>query len=477
LTDTSVTLSLPLARRNLAYASLVLLILMTNLDTSIVNVALHQLSRTLQAETGATVWVTTTYLLAVGCAVPATAALGDQVGRRRLLLAGVPTFTLASLACALSTTLPMLVAFRALQGMGAAMVFAVTIPIMRMIFPESRLGSVFGINAMATALGVCAGPTLGGLVLAHLSWPWLFLINVPIGVVAFAAAVVGVPQHQGVRGNFDWLGAASSAGAIAAFLVGVHEFSVAVGAHDSVDVARLRTGGGLLVVAALLVVVLVHCEKSATRPVLPLPMWRNSVFSLSVTTAFWSFFGQGAAFVALPLLFQSAYAATALRAAMLFTPWPAVIVLVSPIVGRLADRVRPAGLAVSGLAVYVLGLLALALLGDHPATWMVLASTALAGLGFALFQSPNNREMQGAVPIELASSGAAVLNLNRSVAQSAGSAMVSIALALSGAGVGFTLQEARAATSVLWVAVAGALLSLALSAAKLRTVVLQSRAE
>ena len=444
----------------MAYIALVLVIFMTNVDGSIVNVALPQLSRSLQATPQATVWVTTTYLLAVGCAVPATAALGDQVGRRRLFLIGVPAFTLASLGCAMAPNLPVMVVLRAVQGLGAAAVFAVLLPILRMMFPPSRLGTVMGINAMATALGVCAGPTLGGLILASLSWPWLFLINVPIGIVAFGLGLYAVPKHEGKTGDFDWLGSITIGVAIALFLVGMHQL---------VDVNTLWIAALLLVAAAGFIVLFIWCEKRSTRPVIPLPMW-NSVFSLSVTTAFWSFFGQGVAFVALPFLFQSAFGASPLRSALLFTPWPAIIVLAAPLSGRLADRMRPAILAMAGLAVYLVGLILLATLGDHPATWYVLFCTAVCGLGFAFFQSPNNREMQGAVPMRMASSGAAVLNLNRSVAQSAGSGMVSIALVLFGATAGSTLLEARAATSVLWVAVAGALFSLIFSAAKLRTV-------
>ena len=452
--------SLPRVKRDLAYIGIILVVFMTNIDGSIVNVALPQLSRSLAASPQSTVWVTTTYLLAVGCAVPATAALGDQLGRRHLFLMGVPVFTLASLGCALSTSLPMLVAFRAIQGLGAASLFAVIIPIMRMMFPAARMGVIFGINAMATALGVAIGPTLGGIILARLTWPWLFLINVPLGIVAFLLALYAVPKHQGRRGDFDGVGALTIGLAIALFVVGVHLI---------VDIRTLWIAGLLVVVAVGFVVAFLRAEDRAPRPVLPRQMW-NGVFSLAVLTAFWSFFGQGVAFVALPFLFQSAYGASPLQSALLFTPWPAIIVLAAPLSGRLADRFRPAVLAIAGLAVYLAGLVLLATLGDHPAQWWVLVCTAICGLGFAFFQSPNNREMQGAVPMSMASSGAAVLNLNRSVAQSAGSGMVSIALVLFGATAGSTLQEARAATSVLWVAVAGAAFSLVFSAFKLRSV-------
>jgi len=453
-------------RRRLAMTAIVMTILMANLDASIVNVALPRLSQALHATPQATVWVTTASLLTTACAVPAVAALGDQVGRRRLFLVGVPLFTLASAGCALSPSLPVLLACRVTEALGTSAIFAVAIPVLRHLFPPSRLGSILGVNAMMTAIGVSAGPTLGGLVLAWLDWPWLFVLNVPLGLTAFALGLYAIPSRASERGQYDAAGAVWAAVAIASFMLGLHQL---------VQVSTLWQAGVLLGVCAFAVAAFLRRERAAARPVIPLFIW-NGVFSLSVVTAFWSFFGQGVAFVALPFLFQSAYGATPLRSALLFTPWPAVIMVVAPFAGRLADRARPATLVTVGLGIYVAGLLWIALLGDAPRTWVIMTATGLAGLGFAFFQSPNNREMQGAVPLVHAASGAAVLNLNRSIAQSTGSGAVSMALILTGATSGSLLAQARAATSVLWVAVLGAALSLVLSAAKLRTVLRAERA-
>ena len=453
--------ALPVWRRNLAVIAVIATTLMSTLDAAIVNIALPTLSRDLGATPSSTVWVATAFLLATACGVPATCALGDQVGRRRMFLIGVPLFTLSSLACALSRTLPMLVGWRVAQGLGTATILAVTLPLLRTLFPPNKLGSILGINAMTVALGTCAGPALGGIILNWAHWPWLFLINVPVGAAAFALGLWVIPRIPGQVGDFDWPGTVLVAGAIACFLLGM---------RDIVEPETLWRAVILLVVCAGLVIAFIQQERRAVRPVIPLPLWRTGVFTLSVTTAFWSFFGQGVAFIALPFLFQSAYAASPLRSALLFTPWPAVVMLVAPISGRLADRMRPATLVLTGLSVYLVGLLAIALLGDHPATWEVLVSTAIAGLGFGIFQSPNNRDMQGSAPMKYASSAAAVLNLNRNVAQSVGSAAVSLALVLTGAVSGSLLEEARAATSVLWIAAAGAAFSLIVSALKLHSV-------
>lgn len=450
--------------RTLSMVAILLCTLMATLDASIVNVALPQLSRTLHATPDGTVWVTTAFLLAVACAVPTTSALGDQFGRRRLFLVGVPIFTLASLGCALSPTLGVLIAFRVVQGLGSAALLAVAIPLFRVLFPPEKLGQILGINAMVVAMGTCAGPTLGGVILAVASWPWLFLINVPIGAFAFALAAWKLPLRKPERGNFDLAGALLAASAIVLFLLGMHRLA---------SVSTLWVAGLLLAGFVVFLVLFIARERRATRPAIPLGLF-TGVFTLSAATAFASFLGQGIAFVALPFLFQSAYGATPLESALLFTPWPFVIIFVAPLSGRLADRFRPSTLALVGLTIFTISLALLALLGSHPPTWLVLVETGLAGLGFGIFQSPNNRDMQSAVPMKYASAGAGMLNLNRTLGQSTGSGLVSVCLTVAGA---VTLsQQADAATAALWIAAACALVAVIVSAAKLRAVVVSRAA-
>lgn len=445
-------------RRNFSIVAMLLGMLMTNIDSSIVNVALPKLSHDLYTSPSAVVWVVTAFLLAVSCTLPAMSGLADRIGRKRMWMIGTPLFTLASLACALSPTLEWLVAARVVQGASAAMLFAVTIPIYRRLFPPSKLGTVLGLNAMVVALGISVGPALGGVILQNLSWPWLFLINLPIGAVAVTLGWIFIPHRVPERTKYDLAGAVIAGVAIACFLLGVHQLA---------DRSTLVVAIILLAGCAALIVLLVRVERRAQQPVLPLALFSGR-FSLAVLTAFWSFFGQGVAFVALPFLFQTAYQATPLESALLFTPWPLVIVIVAPISGRLADRYSSAWLAVIGLTIFTGGLLSLALLGSHPPIWQVLVSTAFTGLGFAIFQSPNNRDMMSAAPMQFASSAASVLNINRSVAQSAGAGAVSMALLLGGASVGSLASQASAANGALVVAVIGAALSVVIAAIKLR---------
>jgi DHA2 family multidrug resistance protein-like MFS transporter len=445
------------ARRTLVMVGLLIATFMANLDTSIVNVALPQLSRDLRVSAADTVWITTAFLLAVSCTLPLAIGLGDKWGRKRLFLLGTPLFTLASLACGLSPSLGLLVTSRVVQGVAAALIFAVLIPTYRQLFPAHRLGFVLGLNAMMVAVGTCAGPTLGGLILAHLSWSWLFFINLPLGILASILVLTLMPQRAQPPKKLDLTGSLVAAIAIACFVLGIHELA---------GPATLWPACLLLAVSLGLGVLFVRIERASADPVLP-PMMFTPRFSLAVLTAFWSFFGQGVAFVALPFLFQTEFHATPLASAALFTPWPLVIVIFAPVSGRLADVYSSARLSVIGLVIFTGGLVSLAFLGSHPPLWQILASTAVAGFGFAVFQSPNNRDMMAAAPSTMSGPAAGMLNLNRTLAQSTGAGAVSMALVLSGA----TTIAAQAATmnTVLLVAAAGAALAVVISIVKMRS--------
>lgn len=449
----------PVVRRNLVVAAMLAATFMATVDASIVNVALPTLARDLDASPSDTVWVTTAFLLAAACCIPATAALGDRIGRRRLFLLGVPVFTLASVACAAAPTLDLLVAARVVQGMASALVLAVPIPTYRHVFPPERLGSVLGINAMTVALGTSAGPTLGGLLLTVAPWPWLFLVNIPIGLAATVLGLRHLPRVPGRAGRFDTQGSVLIAAAIAGFLLGVRGLG---------DTSTLAVSVALLLVTAALVVLFVRRERRTDHPVIPPGLFTRR-FSLAVVTASCSFFGQGTAFVALPFLFQESFGDSALRSALLFTPWPLVIVVVAPLSGRLADRVSPTVLAIAGLTVLAGGLVSLALLTRDASTVDVLLRTAVCGFGFAVFQSPNNRDMMSAAPMRHAGSAAGVLNLNRTVSQSTGSGAVSVVFVAAGVAAGSAAAHTEAVTLVLLVAAGVTALGAVLAAVRWRT--------
>lgn len=435
---------------------------MGTLDSSIVNIALQSIASSLHVSSAEAVWVTTVFLLVSAATIPAAAGLSDRIGRRPTYLIGVPVFTVASLGCGLSPTLGALITARAVQAVGASLVFAVAIPMFRMLFTPDELGGILGLNSMTVAIGISSGPLLGGLLLSVASWHWLFLVNVPVGILATRVGALALPRRpprSRPAPPFDALGSIAIGVALVATVLGIHQLAVAGAEWMAVP---------LLTVAAMAVAAFWRAERRTSAPVIPLGLF-GTRFVLAVLTAFWSFVGQGIAFVALPLMFQSAYAATPLQAAILFTPWPLAVAVAAPVSGRLIGRIAPSQLALIGLSVFTAGLVALYALPARPEWALAMACTALAGIGFGIFQPANNTDMMAAAPQQYNAAAGAVLNANRTVGQSTGAALVGMALLLGGAESGAVAAEANASRSVLLVAAIGAGISVGAAALKYRT--------
>jgi DHA2 family multidrug resistance protein-like MFS transporter len=205
---------LPGPRRRLAMIALTTATAMTVLDGSMLNVALPQIARALDAPAGGALWVANAYLLAVAMTLAIFAALADRLGYRRLFAGGLAVFTLASLGCALSSSLAMLTALRVLQGIGGAACLSIGPAILRTIFPHRLLGRILGLNALLVAASTAVGPTLGGALLSWLGWPWLFAINVPLGAIALALGRAVPDNPQPAASRFDSAGAVLSAAAM-----------------------------------------------------------------------------------------------------------------------------------------------------------------------------------------------------------------------------------------------------------------------
>ncbi|MGS0743011.1 MFS transporter [Glaciimonas sp. GG7] len=454
---------IPGAQRRVAIIVMILGTGMTVLDGSIVNVALPIIARDLHVIPSAAVWIANAYILAGAMTMVAFASLGDVIGFRRLYMGGILLFTLSSLGCALSQSLLSLNILRFVQGIGAAAAMSIGPALYRNIFPSRLLGSALGINAMVVASSLAAGPAIGGAMLSVLSWPWLFAVNVPIGIVTLLLARRVLPSDRGHGGKFDIAGAILSALALAAIVSAVDGLS----RHDSWANEAMLAGVGLLATALFIV-----RQKRAAAPLLPLDIFSSVRFSMAVATSLCSFIGQGIAFISLPFLFQGAYGFSPLMSAALFTPWPVAIVIVAPIAGRLADRYPAALLSTCGLAVYTLGLVLLTLLGEHPSVIDILWRAFICGIGFGFFQSPNNREMMSNAPRSRSGTASGVLAIARTFGQSLGAALVAIALAAAGNRLAHSANTASVDASAvhfsLWVAACATLLGTVISTLRIR---------
>jgi MFS transporter, DHA2 family, multidrug resistance protein len=406
---------IPVPLRYWAIATIALGITMAVMDSAIANVALPTIARDLHTNSAFSIWIVNGYQLAITISLLPLSSLGDIIGYRRVYLAGLVLFTLASLGCALSDSLPTLALARVVQGFGAAGIMSVNTALIRTIYPHNMLGRGIGLNAVVVAVAAAAGPTIASGILSLAPWPWLFAVNVPIGVAAIALGLSALPKAARAPHSFDFAGAALSAAT----------FGLLIG---SIDAAGHGERAGLLIVELAATVVcgflLVRRELTRSLPMLPVDLLRIPIFSLSVGTSICSFAAQMLALVALPFLLQNDFGYSAVQIGLLITPWPIAIGVVAPIAGRLADR-YPAGiLGGLGLVVFAAGLLSLAFLPAHPGFLNVGWRMALAGAGFGLFQSPNNRAMISAAPRARSGGASGMLGTARLLGQTIGAALV-----------------------------------------------------
>ena len=465
---------LPGPQRRLAMIALMTATAMTVLDGTIVNIALPQIAVALKVTAGAAIWVANGYLLAAAMTLAIFASLASRIGYRNQYGAGLAVFTLASLGCALAPSLEVLIGMRLLQGLGASAILSIGPAILRTVFPNRLLGRILGLNALMVAAMTAIGPALGGVLLSISGWEWLFAINVPLGLIGLVLVVRAIPVERiSARGRFDSAGALLSAAAMGALIMAA-EACTQLGAPGKPEDAAWHAlaYGATAVVTGI---AFVWRQRRTAAPLLPMAIFASPRFSMAALTSLISFVGQGMAFIALPFLFQSNYGYSALHAALLFTPWPLGIILAAPQAGKLSDRYPPIALSSAGLAVFTAGLVLLALLPVHAATWDICWRGFVCGIGFGLFQSPNNREMLSNTTREHSANASGVLAIMRTFGQCLGAALMGIIVSVFGShlvhGAGTLASAAQDANAIrlsLWVAAAATAAATIISVSRLR---------
>ncbi len=436
---------LPQPQRNLAILTIALGIVMAVIDGSIANVALPTIARDLDASPAFSIWIVNGYQLAITISLLPLASLGEIIGYRRVYLAGLLLFTLASLFCALSHTLVLLTAARIVQGFGAAGILSVNTALVRFIYPRALLGRGIALNALVVAVSAAVGPTVASAILAVGTWPYLFAINVPLGIATLALGWRYMPHTSPAGHRFDWQSAGLSA---VAFGLGIAAIDSA-GHGEALYLCLVEFG-----VAVAAGVLLVYRQTHLPAPLLPVDLLRIPIFALSIGTSIASFCGQMLAFVAMPFYLESHFGYSAVQIGLLVTPWPIAVAFAAPLAGRLVER-YPAGLLGGiGLLLFASGLGALALMPAAASPLDVAWRMALAGAGFGLFQTPNNRTMIAAAPRERSGGASGMLGTARLLGQTIGAALVALFLAR------YPVQGTRIALLVgVGFAVTGAMLS------------------
>ena len=388
------------------------------IDGTIANVALPTIGQQLGISAADSIWIVNAYQLAIMVSLLSLSALGDVVGYRKVYIGGLMLFTVASVGCSLSGSLQTLVPARIMQGFGAAAITSVNTTLIRFIYPKARLGRGMGINATVVATSSVAGPTLAAGILSVADWPWLFAVNVPIGLAALALSRRFLPENPvRVRDHrFDWRDAVMNALTFGLMMASVEGFS------HGLDPRVLSLGVAALVVGFFFI----RGQLREPYPILPFDLLRIPIFSVSVATSVCSFLGQMLAMVALPFYLQQACGYNDVETGLLLTAWPAVIMVMAPVAGLLVERVHAGLLGGTGLAMMAAGLFLLAFLPEHPTDFDIIWRLVLCGAGFGLFQSPNNSILIASAPPERSGSASGMLATARLVGQTTGAALMAL---------------------------------------------------
>ncbi len=366
---------------------------MSGLDSSISNIVLPVIARALQTDVAAVEWVVAVYLLVVSGLVLIFGRLGDILGHRRVYLAGFGLFVLGSLVCAFAPVIEVLIAFRGVQGLGAAMLTSSSPAILTNAFPDRRRGRVLGLQATAVYVGLAIGPSLGGGLAQAFGWGAVFFVNVPIGLLAFLLSLRYVPDDRSTAAHvesFDVPGAITFGAGVTLLILALNQGHV-WGWTSPTLLACIAVAVVLLVIFALI-------ELRKRSPMLDLSLFSNPVFSAGVASALLNYMATFAVTFLLPFYLIQARGLSPAAAGLVLTAQPLLMAATAAIAGVVADRIGPRLPATGGLALLAVSFLWLSRLAlDTPVVVAVFA-LFLSGVGIGLFTSPNTSAILGAAP-------------------------------------------------------------------------------
>ncbi|EBG9320491.1 MFS transporter [Salmonella enterica subsp. enterica] len=412
---------LPLPQRYGAILTIIIGISMAVLDGAIANVALPTIATNLHASPASSIWIVNAYQIAIVVSLLSLSFLGDMFGYHRIYKCGLVVFLLSSLFCALSDSLQMLTLARIAQGFGGAALMSVNTALIRLIYPQRHLGRGMGINSFIVAVSSAAGPTIAAAILSISSWKWLFLINVPLGIIALILAIRFLPANiaHDTKPRFD----------LPSAVMNVLTFGLLITALSGFAQGQSLT----LIGAELLVLVVVgfffvRRQLSLSVPLLPIDLLRIPLFSLSIGTSICSFCAQMLAMVSLPFYLQTVLGRSEVETGLLLTPWPLATMVMAPLAGYLIERLHAGLLGALGMVIMAAGLFALVMLPGPPSDLNIIWPMILCGAGFGLFQSPNNHTIITSAPRERSGGASGMLGTARLLGQSTGAALVALML-------------------------------------------------
>lgn len=416
LTDTSD--GLPNPRRIWAVIAASLALLMSVMDANIVNVVLPTLSREFGTSPSTTIWVMNAYQLAITVSLLSFSSLGDIYGYHKVFLSGVAVFCITSLVCALSTSFWMLTLARVLQGFGASAITSVNTAQLRTIYPRKFLGRGLGISAMVVAVSAVAGPSVASAILSLGSWHWLFAINIPLGLLALIMGFIYLPHREKRRERkFDKISALANALTFGLLIYTMEGFAH----HERLDFLILQ-----LILLGLVGFFYIRRQLRQEYPLLPVDLMRIPIFSLSVGTSICSFTAQMLALVSLPFFLQGSLGKTEIATGLLLTPWPIATLFTAPLAGYLVERIHAGLLGCAGMLTFAVGLYLLSILPPSPADSDIIWRMIICGIGFGIFQTPNNSTIMAVAPVNRSGGASGMIGTARLLGQTLGATLVAL---------------------------------------------------
>ena len=411
-------------RENIAIVAILLVLVMTVLDVTLVNVAVPVMAVKFGISDSAAVWIITIYQLFITMLLLPVSSMGDLFSYKRCFLTGVAIFTISSGLCAASQSFTMIIISRALQGFGAACIMGVNIALTRIIYPRVEFWSGLALNAMVIAIATAAGPSIAGALLSIASWHWLFIINLPIGVVVFILGYRLLPQNpprDKVR-RYDWISAIENVLTFGLIFYALGSFA----RKGDLHVVAL-----LLIAGIVIGIFYVRRQLHREYPMLPVDLFRIKLYSQSIVTSTCSFIAQNLAMISLPFLFLNLLGFSEIMTGLLMTPWSIATMIVSPLAARFIERHNPAITAACGMGVYAIGVVLMLLVTPGCSHWDIVWRMTICGIGFGLYQTPNNIVMVMATPIKRTGGAGGMQSTARLVGQTLGATFVTLIFAIT----------------------------------------------
>jgi EmrB/QacA subfamily drug resistance transporter len=428
--------------------------IMSILDTTIVNVALRTLGRELHSPISDIQWVITGYLLALGAVIPVTGWAARRFGAKQVYLTSLVLFTAGSALCGLSTSTAQLVVFRVLQGVGGGMIMPVAMIIMAQVAGPQRMGRVMGYVSMPAMIAPILGPVVGGLILQNLHWSWIFFVNIPIGVIAFALGWRLLPHtDSGQAGRLDRLGLLLAPGGTAAIIYGVSELGSG---------APLGSGRVLLPFVGGVILVALYCVHAlrVEHPLLDIRMYSNRVFAGAALTNFTVAGALFGAMVLVPLYYQIVRGESVVATGLLTGPQGLGALVAMPLASRLTQRFGGGRVAMAGVTLLCLSTLPFTAIGAHTSIVLISLVLVVRGLSIGMCFMPAMTAAFGAMRPDQVADATPQINALQRIGGAIGTAVLAVVLQRAGEGAHTATAQAAAFATTYWWALGIAALSL-----------------